>query len=195
MTAVSDNEITVATPYSGVLSIPRELVRRLLVHAIGRRYVIDATSHHLGDEISITAPLLTRPSRKDAVLERSIELAQVPSGPWSVVLDMVQVVGEDNSEFSGRVRNGELLTYIAVNGRRIDNVNRHIKTENKNNPERVRMAIPVGLLHPGKNTIRLELTGTAEKQTQLDDLGVLEMALELAPTPETKGRGGQSGRP
>ena len=38
------------------------------------------------------------------------------------------------------------------------------------------MPIPAGLLHPGKNTIRLELTGTAEKETQLDDLGVLEMA-------------------
>ena len=195
VTAVSDSEITVATPYSGVLSIPRELVRRLLVQSSGRRYVIDATAHHLGDEISMTAPLLDPPEPEGPVLERSIELAQMPSGPWSVVLDMVQVVGEDNSEFSARVRNGELLTYVAVNGRRIDNVNRHIKTENKNNPERVRIAIPVGLLHAGKNRISLELTGTAEKQTQLDDLGVLEMALELAPTPEAKGRGAQSGRP
>jgi len=196
VTAVSDSEITVATPYSGVLAIPRELLRTLLVQASGRRYLIDATSHHLGDEISITAPLLDPPEPEGPVLERSIELGQVPSGPWSLVLDMVQVVGESNDDkFSARVRNGELLTNVAVNGRRIDNVNRHIKTENKNNPERVTIAIPAGLLHPGKNTIRLELTGTAEKEPQLDDLGVLEVALELVPAPKTKGRGAQSGRP
>ena len=149
VTAVSDSEITVATPYSGVLSIPRELVRRLLVQSSGRRYLIDATSHHLGDEISISAPVLDPPEPEGGVLERSIELGPVSAGPWSLVLDMVEVVGENNDDkFSARVRNGELLTYVNVNGQRIDNVNRHIKTENKNSPERVTIAIPAGLLQP-----------------------------------------------
>jgi hypothetical protein len=184
-----------ATPFSGTLSIPRALVERLLVHTSGRRYTIDATSHHLGDEISTRAPVLDPPEPEGGVLERSIELKDAAGGPWFLVLDVLEVVGEHNDEhFSARVRNGELLTYAAVNGRRIDNVNRHIKTENKT-PERVAMAIPAGLLHRGKNTIRLELTGTAEKDKQLDDLGVLEIALELRTPPNAKGRGAESGRP
>ena len=56
------------------------------------------------------------------------------------------------------------------------------------------MAIPPGLLHAGKNTIRLELTGAAEKDTQLDDLGVLQIALELA-IPGPQGQQAQSARP
>jgi hypothetical protein len=92
------------------------------------------------------------------------------------------------------VRNGEFLTHLAINGRRFDNLNRHIRTENTT-PERVTIAIPAGMLHTGKNTVRLELTGTADKETQLDDLGVLKMAIELLREADSKGRGAQSGRP
>jgi hypothetical protein len=195
ITAITDRAITIVTPFSGTLSVPRKLLERLLVHTSGRRYTIDATSHHLGDEVSTRAPVLDPPEPEGGVLERSIVLEDVAGGPWFLVLDVLEVVGEHNDEhFSARVRNGELLTHAAVNGRRIDDVNRHIKTENKV-PERVAMAIPAGLLHPGKNTIRLELTGTAEKDTQLDDLGVLEIALELRTPPNAKGRGADSGRP
>jgi hypothetical protein len=195
ITAVTDRAITMATPYSGTFSIPRELLERLLVHASGRRYTIDATSHHLGDELSKGTPVLDPPEPEGGVLERSIVLEEVAAGPWFLVLDVVEVVGEHNNEpFSALVRNGELLTHAALNGRRFDNVNRHIKTENKT-PERVAMPIPAGLLRRGKNTIRLELTGTAEKEKQLDDLGVLEIALELRTPPNTKGGGAQSGRP
>ena len=38
ITAVTDRAITIATPYSGTLSIPRELLERLLIHTNGRRY-------------------------------------------------------------------------------------------------------------------------------------------------------------
>jgi hypothetical protein len=195
ITAVSDRAITLATPYSGILSIPRPLLRRLLIQGTGRRYVIDATAHHLGDEISISPPVLNPPEPEGGVLERSIELAEAPGGPWFLVLDVVQVVDENNDDkFSARVRNGEFRTNAIVNGQRIDYVNRHIKTKNET-PERVTMAIPAGLLHPGKNTIRLELTGAAEKDTQLDDLGVLQMALDLAKPTAPEGSGAQSVRP
>jgi hypothetical protein len=194
ITAITDQAVTLATPYSGSLSIPRELLERVLIHTVGRRYTMDATSHHLGDELSKGSPVLNPPEPEGGLLERSIELEEVADGAWFLVLDVLEVVGEHNNEdYSARVRNGELLTHVALNGRRFDNINRHIKTENKT-PERVAMAIPAGLLRPGKNTIRLELTGTAEKETQLDDLGVLEMALELRMPANVKGRGAQSGR-
>jgi hypothetical protein len=195
ITAITDRALTMSTPYSGTLSIPTELLERVLVRTIGRRYTIDATSHHLGDEISKGSPVLDPPEPEGGVLERSIELLEVADGAWFLVVDVLEVVGEHNDDnYSPRVRNGELLTHAVLNGRRFDNVNRHIRTENKT-PERVAMAIPAGLLHPGKNIIRLELTGLAEKETQLDDLGVLELALELRMPAHVKGRGAESRRP
>ena len=162
ITAVTDRTMTVATPYSGILSIPRWSLQKVSIFGHGRRYVIDATGHHLGDELSVSAPVLDPPEPEGGVLERTIELAEVPEGPWFLILDVVQVVGEHNDEeYSPRVRNGELRTNVLVNGRLVDNLNRHIKTENKV-PERVTIAIPAGLLQPGKNTIRLELTGRAD---------------------------------
>ena len=41
LTSVSDKAITLATPYAGVLSIPLEAVRKLVVQGQGRRLVID----------------------------------------------------------------------------------------------------------------------------------------------------------
>ncbi len=70
ITSASERVITVATPYSGFLSIPRELIQTIRVRGFGRRYLIDATAHHLGDEVSITAPVLDPPEPEGAVLER-----------------------------------------------------------------------------------------------------------------------------
>jgi hypothetical protein len=183
LAAVSEKTITVSTPYSGVLSIPRELVRKLVVLGRGRRLLIDSAAHHLGDEVSTKDPVLDPPQPEGGSLERTFELAEVPERPALLLLDLVQVVGESNNpDFSQRVRDGEFRTYAAVNGRRIDYVNRYIKTRNET-PERVAIPIPAGLLRPGKNTIRLELTGSAGKENQLDDLGVLQIAIEFTDAP------------
>jgi hypothetical protein len=195
ITAANDGGITFATPYSGVLSIPRELLRTLVIHGYGRWYLIDATAHHLGDEVSTAAPVLDPPDPEGAVLERTIELQDLPDGSWFLVLDVVQVVGENgDADFAERVKNGEFRTYAVVNGRRIDYVNRHIKARNET-PERVTIAIPAGLLTAGKNTIRLELTGAADKDTQIDDLGVLQMAVTVTTGGSAKVTGAPARQP
>ena len=172
--------MTLATPYSGVLSIPREHLQALVVLGQGRRLVIDPAAHHLGDEISTTPPLLDPPQPEGGSLERTIELADVPDRPcFSRPGRRPGRRRRQRPElFSQRVRKGELRTYVVVNGQRVDYLNRYIKTRNET-PERVAIPIPAGLLHAGKNTVRLELTGMADKSKQLDDLGVLRIALEF----------------
>jgi hypothetical protein len=176
--AVTDESLTLATPYSGTLTIPRGALRRLTVLGRGRRIVLDVSAHHLGDEISVTQPL-DPPRPEGLTLERTVELAEVPDGPAELVLDVVQVVPEaGDSEYSNQVRRGELRTYVAINGKRVDYVNRHIKTPN-DAPERVRIAIPRGRLHAGKNQVRIELTGDSDPQPKYDDLGILQIAVEF----------------
>src|SRR5260370_30285381 len=87
LTAVSDQAVTLATPYSGALLIPRDLLRKLVVQGQGQRLLIDPAAHHLGDELSSTAPLLDPPQPEGGLLERTIELAVVPNRPCFLVLD------------------------------------------------------------------------------------------------------------
>jgi hypothetical protein len=101
--------------------------------------------------------------------------------PGFVVLDVIQVVGETaGSPYSNLVLKGELRTYVALNGKRIDYINRYITSTNET-PERIRIPIPQNLLKPGKNTIRIEQTGIASDPTWFDDLGILRIALQAPP--------------
>ncbi len=145
----------------------------------GRRIVVDVAAHHLGDEVSVTHPL-DPPQPEGLALERPIELPAAPDGPAELVLDVVGVVPEaGDQEYSIQVRNGELRSYVAVNGRRVDYLNRHIKTRNDEAPERIRIPIPRGLLHAGKNAVRIELTGDSDPRPKYDDLGILQIAVEF----------------
>jgi len=97
------------------------------------------------------------------------------------VLDVVQVVGEATGvPFSDLVRNGELRTTVQINGQKVDYLNRHITTKNET-PERIRLPIPPGLLRPGRNTIRFDQTGKHSDPEELDDLGILGIAIEFTP--------------
>jgi hypothetical protein len=117
------------------------------------------------------------------LLERTFELAEIPNRPCFLVLDVVQMVGEDNDpRYSQRVRDGELRTYLVLNGRRIDYLNRYVKSRNMA-PERLSIPIAPGFLHRGRNTVSLQLTGMATKDKELDDFGLLQMAIEFRSTP------------
>ena len=129
ITAISDSAITLATPYAGTLTVPRDRLAFLRVLDRGWLRVIDPCAHHLGDNISTTPPLLDPPLPEGGVLERSFELDAVPPGQAFVVLDVVQVVGETaGSPYSNLVQKGELRTYVVLNGKRIDYINRYITT-------------------------------------------------------------------
>ena len=180
ITAVSASAITLQTPYTGTLTIPRDRLLRLRVMDRAWQLVLDPSAHHLGDNISTTPPLLDPPQPEGGVLERSFELSAVQPQPAFLVLDVVQVVGETAGlPYSNLVQKGELRTYVALNGKRIDYFNRYITTANET-PERIRIPIPAAILKAGKNVIRIEQTGIANDPSWFDDLGILEIALQFS---------------
>jgi hypothetical protein len=179
LTAVSSTALTLATPYAGTLVLPRDRRRTMRIQGSGRRIVIDPTAHHLGDNISMTPPLIDPPQPEGGVLERTVELAEVPTQPAALVLDVVQVVGEANGlQFAALVQKGELRTNVSINGQPVDYLNRHITSKN-DTPERIRLPIPPGRLRPGRNLIRFQQVGIANDPSFLDDLGLLGIALEF----------------
>jgi hypothetical protein len=195
--AQSEDSLTLATPYSGTLVIPRAPLSRLAVLGRSRRIVIDVAAHHLGDEVSVTHPL-DPPQPEGLTLERSIELPAAPDGPAELVLDVIEVVPEaGDKEYSAQVRNGELRSFVAVNGRRLDYLNHLVTARNEEAPERVRITIPRGLLRAGKNAVRIELTGDSDPRPKYDDLGILQVAVEFpaapAPAPREGGTGAARG--
>jgi hypothetical protein len=183
LVVLNDSALTLATPYAGTLTIPRDRLRTLRVVGLGRRLVIDPTAHHLGNDIVSQPPALDPPLPEGRLLERTFELTSVPPGAAFVVADVEQVEGEGPGfRFANKIREGELRTTVHVNGKAIDYLNRLITTKNET-PERVRMPIPAGLLKPGRNVLRFEQAGIANDPNYLDDLGVLEIALEFDADP------------
>ena len=179
--SVTDAAFTVATPYAGDLVIPRERLRKLKVLGRGRRVVIDPTAHHLGNNVSKEPPILDPPLPEGGTLECTFTIDRPhETGTASLVLDVVQVVGEANSlQFSDRVRKGELRTNVKINDRPVDYLNKYITTKNET-PERIRLAIPAGLLRPGENKLRIEQVGKVDEPEELDDIGILTIAVEFA---------------
>ena len=179
--AVTDTAFTLATPYSGELTIPRDRLRKLKVLGSGRRLVLDGTSHHLGNNDTSKEPHVLDPPLPEAgFLDRTFTLDRVPEGSsaW-LVLDVVQVVGEANSlAFSEYVRKGELRTNAKINDKFVDYFNRHITTKNES-PDRIRLPIPPGLLHLGENKLRIEQVGKVGEPEELDDIGILTIAIEF----------------
>ncbi len=183
LTSADADAFTLETPYAGTLVIPRDRLRKLVVEGVGRRLVIDPTAHHLGDEVSRAREMLDPPQPEGGQLERTFTLKEAPGAgrSASLVLDVMQVVGEAQGlEFSNLIRAGELRTKVSVNGREVDYLNRHIMTSNET-PERIRVPIPAGLLKAGENRVKIVLTGTHNDPNYLDDLGILGIALEVAP--------------
>jgi hypothetical protein len=176
---LSADSLTLEVPYVGRTTVARNRLRRLEVLGRGRRIVIDATSHHLGNEIVGNPMPLDPPQPEGRVLERTIELADVPPGPAFLSLDVVQVAGEASGlRFFDLVKKGEIRTKVSINEKSFDYLNRHVSSKNET-PERIELPIPAGLLHPGINKLRIDQTGTASDPNYLDDLGILEIAVDF----------------
>ena len=95
------------------------------------------------------------------------------------MLDVVQVVGEANSPFSELVRKGEIRTHVTINDRKVDYLNRHITSRNESR-DRIRLPIPAGLLKVGENRLKIEQDGQIDHPEELDDLGILTIAVEFS---------------
>ena len=179
LTQLTDTTLSLATPYAGTLTIPRNRMVGLLVLGLGRRIVIDGTAHHLGNEVTKREPFLDPPQPEGGKLQRTFTLESVPNADAFAVLDVLLVVGESGTPtFSSFVKKGELRTKASMNGQEFDFLNRHIFDKNEK-PQRIRMPIPPGVLKVGANVLRLEQFGRVDDPAELDDLGILTIAIEF----------------
>lgn len=183
---VDDESFVVATPYAGEVAVPRGQTRELQVLGRLSRQVLDPTPHHLGSAVSAS---LDPPQPEGGTLELVFEHARTGFEPTDLAIDVVQAIGiEGDLLFSEAVRRGELVTHLALDGKRFDVLNRHI-TRLNDSVLRLRIPLPPGRLEPGRHTLRFEQAGTRDDPTKLDNLGILCIALERPQAPAAPGGG------
>ena len=153
--------LTLATPYAGTLTIPRAIVcGGWSCIGRGRRLVIDPAAHHLGDEISVTPPLLD-PPQPEGLIARPDDRAGRGPRP-------ARRAGARRRP--GRPRGRRFRLFQPGPQRRAPHLRRGQRPADRlpesshqddanETPERIRIPIPRGLLRAGKNAMRIELTG------------------------------------
>ncbi|MBI1324350.1 hypothetical protein GC170_14360 [bacterium] len=156
----------VVIPFESVVAIERR-------NAVGLR-VIDSCPHHLGDEVDLR---VIPPEPLGNRLELAFQAKEEEAGwPLELAIDAVEVLGPNSPKFGDLIRKGELLTELRLNGNMLGTLNEKVALSNET-PERLRFAIPAGVVKPGTNRIEFRLKGRSNDPNYLDDLGILGVRL------------------
>ncbi len=176
LAGADENDLVLNVPQVGPIRVARETVKRVTVQRRASRILLDSNSHHLGDRI---ASDFDPPQPETAPLVLAFDLATIPPGGAFVLVDAVKVIAEDGpGEYSELIRKGQLRTTLSLNGRKVDDLNAHVAAFNENR-QRLRLAVPAGVLKPGKNELRFDQEGTLADPKLRDNLGVLRISLEF----------------
>lgn len=156
----------VVVPFERIVAIERR-------NAIGLR-VIDSCPHHLGDEVDLRViPPEPLGNRLELAFQANEEEA---AWPLELAIDAVEVLGPNSPKFGDLIRKGELLTELRLNGNLLGTLNEKVALSNET-PERLRFAIPAGVVKAGTNRIEFLLKGRSNDPDYLDDLGILGVRL------------------
>ncbi len=184
VSALDDTTLTLDIPYAGRITIPRSSVTQIAPRGRGARMVVDSRARHLGDRNSTT---LEPPQAEATPVEIRFKTATNPAGPASLLIDAVEVIGEEGTEtYSAMVKAGELRTSLTLNGQKIGDLNTFVSVRTEA-PNRLRVPIPAGVLKVGENTLRIDQIGTKSEPKLRDNLGITRIAVEFSSPNAAKG--------
>ncbi len=172
-------------PLVGELVLRWSEIRRVDPLFFGATVLLDARRFHLGNSIRSD---FHRHLPDGTELRGDFRLPSVPAGQPTLSLDVAEIeaAGPDAppaSPFLTELRAGELLTEVFVNDQRIGNLNSllrfksHIAT-----PDRLRLAIPRGVLKEGTNSFRVTQKPLKPAGHEFDDGEVGNLRLEFEKT-------------
>jgi hypothetical protein len=176
---VTDSELVAAHPYLGTIRIPLREIERIVPQYSGSLRLIDPAHHHLGNEIREDfVAKLAEGSR----LQRSFALDALPKQGIFVSLMATDLEPASSPEerFRQQLAAGPLRTELFVNGRRVTDLNQLISWRSKpENPQRLRIALPLGLLKKGNNVLRIEQRPARDDRQEFDDCEISRLAIEI----------------
>jgi hypothetical protein len=183
---LNEQTLRLKVPFIGVIEVPRESLRRIIVQGRSSRVVVDTRARHLGDRLALD---IDPPQAEAAPVEIKFPIADIPRGPAWLLIDTVKVIGEEGTpEYSELVKQGQLRTSLSLNGQKVDDLNGYVTSRN-DAPERLRIPLPAAALRPGINVLRFDQSGTKAAPTLRDNLGLLRIAVEFTPSEKAKAGG------
>lgn len=180
--AVEESSLRVRHPVLGPLSIPTTMIARIEPVFSGTLQMIDAATHHFGDEIRED---FRRKLAEGTEREWKFDVAAVSKGTtWLTLLAADVEPGAPDAPRNGKFRDeldkGGLRTEFLLNGRSLGALNRHVRMKAvPANPERIRIALPKGLLRAGENVLKLRQHPAKDEPDQYDDCEISRLAIEL----------------
>jgi hypothetical protein len=171
--ALDGDRLKLAHAFLGELTIPIARIDELRPLFRGRRIPIESSPRHLGR--GLKGGFAVAKGEGDT-LRWPVKL----DTPMSAVLviDAARVAGEeDGPDVKAALRRGGLTAEVSVNGRRVDNLNRHV---DRSAWQSVWVRIPLSseLLNAGTNAVELRLT-TDRETGRSSDCEVRSIRLEI----------------
>lgn len=166
----------------GELTFPWSMIRRVRSFSVGRSILLDARRFHLGNSIR---PDFHRELPDGTKLEIDFSLQEIPKGRSYLSVDVAELeaagpTAPPGTPFLAALRAGHLITDVSVNDHRIGSLNSLLRFKSGcQEPERVRIEIPVGILKTGNNSIRLRQHPLKESGREFDDCEVGHFRLEF----------------
>jgi len=179
---IDAEHLFVSHPVVGELIIPWSEVRRIVPQFFGQTLLIDGRQFHLGNSIRSD---FHRQLPDGTENHAGFRLYEVPRAPVFVSLEIAELeaagpTAPPASPFLTELRAGRLVTEVFVNDQRIGNLNSLIRFKVLHeNPERVRLAVPGGILKTGENSIRLRQKPLNDSGREFDDCEVGNIRLEF----------------
>ena len=155
----SDSKVVVAQhSLLGELTFRWSDIRRVDSLFFGQTLLVDARRFHLGNSIR---PDFHRHLPDGSELQFDFPLQEIPRGQAYVSMDVAELeaagpTAPPGSPFLAQLRAGQLVTEVLVNDQKVGPLNSLIRFKaTSQNPDRVRIAIPQGMLKLGENSLRL----------------------------------------
>ena len=169
--------LEMTTTFAGRFKIPRAAVRHMKLLFRGRRYEIDDDYHHLGNSFD---QALRVPRPEGVSLVRRLRLAGVPDKAFTAasVVHMLGTGPEEDPEWREQLSKGRLRTTLRINGQVVGALNDHVSHQS-DDPVRIRIPVPAGLLRKGDNTFEIRTSPQAVSTQEYDDFGLWGLALEV----------------
>jgi hypothetical protein len=166
----------------GELTIRWSDVRHVRSTFFGESILLDARRFHLGNAIRDD---FHRDLPDGTDLTTAYQLHEVPRGRAFLSLDVAELeaagpTAPPGSPFLSELRAGKLVTEVSVNEQPIGTLNSKIRFRTScQNPDRIRLEVPGGVLKSGKNVLRLRQKPLKESGREYDDCEVGNFRLEF----------------
>ena len=182
MQAVRDEHVVARHAILGDMRLPLAGVRRIEPQFVGVRLLLSRDVHHLGDEVRVG---FRRPTPTGPRLAGEFALESVPAGAavFAVEVAALEPSGPDTplgSPFLRELRSGHLVTELFVNEQRIARLNEALRWRaSPDDPQRIRIAIPRGVLRAGSNLWKIEQRPARDDPQEFDDAEIGPITIEF----------------